>query len=232
MSHLFEAIGGEFLTTTAILQSRINQLQAVFFDWDGVFNNGTKGKETGSLFAEPDAAGTNYLRFGLWLLTGNMPTVFIITGENNPSAFHLAQREHFNGVCFGFTEKIKAFKWLQCQYGIEPQQTAFAFDDVLDLALAAQCGVRLMVRRKASPLFTQFVKQQQLADYITGSTGGENAVREICELILGLGNCYEQVFQQRIAFSEHYQQFLALKKAITPVFVTQQGKQVVVVQYP
>ncbi|WP_448520655.1 phosphatase [Rhodoflexus sp.] len=227
---LFQAIGGEFLTDPAVLQNRISRLQAVFFDWDGVFNSGTKGKQTGSPFSEPDAAGTNYLRFGLWLLSGQMPKVFIITGENNPSAFQLAQREHFDGVCFGFADKTQALAWLQEQYSIRSEQTAFAFDDVLDLALAAQCGLRLMVRRNASPMLTEYVKKQKFADYITGSTGGEHAVREICELILGLGNIYEQVLAERIAYSADYQQFLALKKTLAPVFITCQSEQVVKVQ--
>lgn len=228
---LFEAIGGEFLTEPALLRKRVSRLQAVFFDWDGVFNNGTKSKESGSSFSEPDAAGTNYLRFGLWLLTGTMSKVFIITGENNPSAFQLAQREHFDGVCFRFADKTKALEWLRQTYGISPEQTAFAFDDVLDLSLAAQCGIRLMVRRNASPMLTEYVRQQLLADYITGCSGGEHAVREIVEMLLGISECYERVLTERIAYSTAYQQFLTLKKAIEPVFVTWQGDRVAEVHF-
>jgi 3-deoxy-D-manno-octulosonate 8-phosphate phosphatase (KDO 8-P phosphatase) len=223
---LFESIGGQLLTEPTLLNKRISCLQAVFFDWDGVFNNGSKSKKSGSSFSEPDAAGTNYLRFGLWLLTGCMPKVFIITGENNPSAFQLAQRENFDGVCFRFADKTKAFSWLQQKYDISPQQTAFAFDDVLDLALAAQCSIRLMVRRKASPLLTDYVKRYQLADYITGCTGGEHAVREIVELLLGVANCYDWVLSERIAYSTAYQKFLSLKKAKETIFVTWQGDHV------
>ncbi|MCS6968797.1 MAG: phosphatase [Cytophagales bacterium] len=219
---LFEALGGEFFTCPQVIQSRITQLKAVIFDWDGVFNSGTKSKEIGSSFAEPDAAGTNYLRLGLWLLTGVMPKVFIITGEYNLSAFQLAQREHFNGVCFRFTEKMKALEWLSHCESIAPQTTAFVFDDVLDLAIASTCVLRIMVRRRASPLLAAYVKQNHLADYITGCMGGEHAVRETCELILGLGNCYEKVLYHRINYSEQYQQFLSAKKSIVPRFFTWQ----------
>lgn len=231
VSAFFESLGAEFLTEPLVLRKRIGNLQTFLFDWDGVFNDGSKSKESGSPFSEPDAAGTNYLRFGLWLLTGNMPKIFIITGENNPSAFQLAQRECFDGVCFRFPDKMQAFAWLKTQRGIQPEKTAFVFDDVLDLSLAAQCGIRLSVRRKASPLFVEYVKRHNLADYVTGCRGGENAVREICELLLGLADCYDRVLDERTAFSENYQRFLNLKKAVEPIFVTSQGGQVVQVSH-
>ena len=54
---------------------------------DGVFNNGMKTGEQGSLFSDVDAMGTNMLRFNYYLNNNKtIPLSFIITGSNNQSA--------------------------------------------------------------------------------------------------------------------------------------------------
>ena len=209
---IFEKNGGEFSLPFSTITEKLANIKAFLFDWDGVFNAGIKGENVHSTFSEADSMGTNLLRFSYWLKTGKIPFTAIITGENNLSAFKLAKRECFNAVYYGFNHKIQALEHIKQYYLIEDKEVSFCFDDVLDLSLAQQAGLRFVMRRNASPLFLEYIKKNNLGDYISANEGQNHAVREICELILGLNNQYEDVLNQRIAYNEAYQQYLIEKK--------------------
>ena len=44
----FIEIGGEFITPFSILEQKVQNIQAIIFDWDGVFNNGIKQQGIGT----------------------------------------------------------------------------------------------------------------------------------------------------------------------------------------
>ncbi len=223
----FTALGGEFRTPYQKIQAKLSAIRAWVFDWDGVFNNGVKDEQTGSMFAEPDAAGSNYLRFGHWLThKQKMPFSVILTGANNPASFRFAQREHFNAVYLKVSNKIEALVHIEEEYDILPHEIAFIFDDVLDLGVASEVGLRFLVSRKASPLFANFVKTRNLCDYITANSGGSQGVREICELVLGMSGVFDKVLEERLSFSSTYAQFLKERNAARPVFYTSENGEI------
>jgi 3-deoxy-D-manno-octulosonate 8-phosphate phosphatase (KDO 8-P phosphatase) len=212
IQHLFEGQGGEFVSPLSFIQERLKNIKAYIFDWDGVFNNGAKTDNAGSSYSEIDSMGTNLLRLAYWLSNNeNLPFIAIITGENNQTAIKLAEREHFNHIYFNFKNKIQAFGHFIKSFNLKPEEVAFLFDDVLDIPIARICGLRFMVNRKGSPLFDKFVKQNQYCDYLTGQAGGNNAVREISELVLGLLNQFEPALKERIDFSPQYAKYLEIR---------------------
>ena len=223
----YEAIGGEFLKSPQDIVSTLEQLKGFVFDWDGVFNAGTKGVQQSSPYAEADAMGTNLLRFGYWLRHGRLPFVAIISGMHNPSAFQLAKREHFDAVYFGFPHKTEALAHLHTWRGIATQEVGFCFDDALDLAAAREAGLRFLVRRPYNPLFTDYARRHKLFDYASAGDGSQYAVREVCELLLGLMDIYERSLDERIAFGELYQRYLQERQALPTHFFRWQGGQVV-----
>ncbi|MET0462753.1 MAG: hypothetical protein ABW007_06350 [Chitinophagaceae bacterium] len=99
------------------------------------------------------------------------------------------------------------------------------FDDALDLGLAANAGLRLMVGRSGNPLFRKYVADRNLADYITSDS--PYAVREACELIMGARGNYEQAVGLRAGFADTYQQYLKQRQSITPAYFTLEGLDVV-----
>ncbi len=223
---IFEKNGGEFSLPFSSIAEKLVTIKAFLFDWDGVFNAGIKGENVHSTFSEADSMGTNLLRFSYWLKTGKIPFTAIITGENNLSAFKLAKRECFDAVYFGFDHKIHALEHIRKHYLIENNEVSFCFDDVLDLSLAYKVGLRFVMRRNASPLFLEYIKKNNLGDYVSANEGQNHAVREVCELILGLNNQYEDVLQQRIAYNEAYQQYLVEKKKIEVQFFTIKNEEI------
>jgi 3-deoxy-D-manno-octulosonate 8-phosphate phosphatase (KDO 8-P phosphatase) len=210
----FEAAGGRFVQPVEELVLRLGNCRAVVFDWDGVFNSGRKGLMASSDFSEADSMGTNMLRYGLWRKSGMLPYTAIISGENNESAIKFAQREHLTSVYTGVQNKRLVLDHLCSNEGLQPDQIACVFDDINDLPMADHCGLRFMVRRVASPLFTDYVARRSLCDYISGAESGGFAVREICELILGLMGSYHQVLDSRIAYDDDYQAYMHSRQGV------------------
>lgn len=209
----FENLGGTFRTSGDEISAALTGIKGYIFDWDGVFNNGFKPNDNGSPFSEVDAMGTNMLRFSHWLKHGELPKCYIITGANNQTALQFARREHFNGVFLNYKDKTKALNELSSTDGIQANELGFLFDDILDLGLAELCGLRLCVGRTGSPLMDDFVNQKQLFDYRTGNSGNTHAVREICELLIGLNGNYNQTIEERIQFSDQYSKYLDLRNS-------------------
>jgi 3-deoxy-D-manno-octulosonate 8-phosphate phosphatase (KDO 8-P phosphatase) len=225
-SSAFQNLGGHFVTAPGPLQKKLARIRALIFDWDGVFNAGQKGEQTTSHFTEPDSMGSNMLRFGLWLPQGSMPVVAVITGVDNRSALHLARREHFHDVYFSIRNKGLAVAHICSAHGIRPEQVACLFDDINDLEMAQACGVRCLVARKASPMFTRYVVQRGLTDYVTGCGPHRHGVREFCELALAALERYDQVIAARMSWNAQYQAYFTQRQAILTNFYTQKADQI------
>jgi 3-deoxy-D-manno-octulosonate 8-phosphate phosphatase (KDO 8-P phosphatase) len=219
----FKQIGGEFLLPFNIFSERLNKVKVFLFDWDCVFNDGIKSGAGGSPFSEADSMGINLLRFGYYLTHGKLPHTGIITGENNASAFHLANREHFDTVHFKFKHKVEALEHLAKHYNVSGEEVAFVFDDVLDVALAKVVALRLMVRRDASPLFAEYARSKGICDYVTVHAGKDHAVREVCELMIGTAYDYEKVVDSRVAFAQDYQSYLSERSKVATRFFKNEG---------
>ena len=211
---LFEQGGGEFVSPPSVFVDKLKKIKAVLFDWDGVFNDGFKKGTDGSIFSEVDAMGTNLLRFALWRVNGELPITTIITGENNPLAHALAQREHFHEVFSLAKNKAKIFHTFCEKHNLLPSEVLFFFDDILDLEVARQCNARIMIGRSSTLLLRDFAKKHSIADYITAHDGGRHGLREGCELVVGLLGQYEEVVKNRMVFSEEYQRYLAERKKV------------------
>ena len=209
---LFKAAGGEFVSPPSVFIDKLKKIKAVLFDWDGVFNDGFKQGNEGSIFSEIDAMGTNLLRFALWKMNGVLPVTAIITGENNPATLQLAQRESFHAVYSRMKDKAEAFGAFTTTYGLKTDEVLFFFDDVLDLSVALQCGCRIQIGRGSNPMLNQFVKNSELTDYITANDGGHHGLREAAELVMGLIGQFEDVVKNRMAFTENYQSYLAERR--------------------
>lgn len=209
----FTALGARFLVGADRLAERLTQIRALVFDWDGVFNSGAKGDGSPSTFNEADSMGTNLWRFALWRRHGALPLTVIVTGADNPTAERFAQREHFSLVCAGVLDKGRLLASLIERHGLATTEIACVFDDVNDLGMAAQCGVRFMVARRSSPLLAEYVAEQRLCDYVTAAASGQLAVREVAELALGLTADFAAVVDSRRKLDETYARYFAERQA-------------------
>ena len=215
----FTALGGQFVTPVGELTEKLKKIRAIVFDWDGVFNDGIKTEAGSSSFSEVDSMGTNLLRFGFWLHHGGkLPAVAIVTGVINGLADALVRREHFHACYSQAKHKVEVLAHFLEKHKLQPQEVAFFFDDALDLSVAEIAGVRIMIRRHANPLFTNYVIKNGYADYITGNQSGQFAVRESCELMLGLLGQFESVMGERLRYRPVYDNYYQQRQAIEPTY--------------
>ncbi len=210
--NIFTELGGNFCRPFAEFQGRLSKIKAYVFDWDGVFNNGIKTAHGGSPFSEVDAMGTNMLRLGHWLIHAQLPIVGVITGEDNPTALYLAQRERFHALYFKSTNKLVAFDHFLKLNNLKAEEVAFVFDDVLDLGVAERCGLRIAVKHAASPMFQNYAIKNNIVEYITAHE--VHGVREACELLLGTFGVYDKAIGHRSYFDETYKIYLSNRQKI------------------
>ncbi|MFN6037082.1 MAG: phosphatase [Bacteroidota bacterium] len=212
----FRSIGGVFLTDYPELKKKVKKIRAFVFDWDGVFNDGSKSGKNDSYFTEIDSMGTNLMRFGNWLMNNKkLPFCAIISGESNDAALFFIKREHFNAGYFRAKNKIKALDEFCKKYQVKSNEIAFFYDDVLDLPVAKKVGLRICMRRNANPVFNNYLKKNKLADYLTGSTCGNFALREACELVMFLQGNSENVLNERVENSELYSEFIRQRNSVS-----------------
>jgi 3-deoxy-D-manno-octulosonate 8-phosphate phosphatase (KDO 8-P phosphatase) len=165
--------------------------------------------------------GTNLLRYALWRAHGQLPIAALITGAENPSARAFALREHFHAVYFGVRNKTVAIEALCRTHRVSSDRLVCIFDDVNDLGMAFACGIRVFVQRSASPLLRDYVVRQGLCDYVTAHSSERHAVREVCELLLGLLGSFEAVVASRVAWDPSYAEYFAKRQALPTEFVDQ-----------
>lgn len=224
---IFTETGGTFLSSPEQITEKLKHIKAFLFDWDGVFNSGEKNENASSNFSEVDSMGVNMLRFSSWLETKKIPSAAIISGESNNAAFHFARREHFNSSYSKMMHKIRALDHFCNAHQLKHNEIIYVFDDVLDISIAKECGLRIFVRRKANPLFNEYILKNNLADYMTASESGHFAVRESCELLMGLMNRYDEAIGSRSDFSKEYQKYLEERNKISASFFILASDQII-----
>jgi 3-deoxy-D-manno-octulosonate 8-phosphate phosphatase (KDO 8-P phosphatase) len=210
----FVKLGGTFLTPPEVIYSSLTSVKAFVFDWDGVFNDGRKTNDADSTFSEVDSMGINLLRFDYWLRYNRIPLIFIITGMKNKAVTYFSKREHLDGIFLNIKNKRKALESICKKYTIAAKEIAFIFDDVLDIEVAKLSGLSFFVGRKSNPLLMDYVVQNKICNYISAFSGENHAVREICELIIGLSGDYNRALELRIQFKGEYEEYLKERSTI------------------
>lgn len=221
----FSDIGGQFLSSAFDLQERLPKIKAYIYDWDGVFNDGSKRGSEGSGYSEVDSAGLRLLRYAHYHRYGQIPLLGVVTGATNPSAQAFMESHNADFIYQKALRKGQALQHLMQHFRLEPHEICYVFDDVLDLAIAREVGLRFCVGRLANPLFLGLVAGSKLADYISASQGNEHAVREVSELLIGLMGNYTEVIQEFISGQEDYIKFKgAIAQARLQNFEFRKGK--------
>jgi 3-deoxy-D-manno-octulosonate 8-phosphate phosphatase (KDO 8-P phosphatase) len=215
------ALGAKFVTPFDEVKTKLQNIKAIIYDWDGVFNDGSKTANGSSNFSEVDSMGTNLLRYSFYLKTGNLPLSAVISGEKNETAFYFSKRECFHYSVFkASNNKLDALNIICEKEKIKPSEVLYVFDDVLDLCIAEICGLRVLVNQKVNPLFINYCVKNNLVDYLTAASGGSFAVREATELMIELNGNYEKVLADRKDNVASYQSYLEKRRAVETQYYT------------
>lgn len=165
----------------AQVYARAAAVRLVIFDVDGVLTDG-------SLFYGDD--GKEYKAFsardghGIKMLRAAGVESAIITGRTSRVVLHRAKDLNISRVFQGAEDKLQPYQRLLQETGLDPEQTAYMGDDIIDLPILKRCGLAITV-----PDAPELVRSQ--AHYVTRAAAGRGAVREACELIMRAQGTWE-----------------------------------------
>lgn len=158
---------------TQILQ-KATTIKCAIFDVDGVLTDGRL-----YFGAEGEALKVMHVQdgLGLKLLQKSGVAVAIISSRQSAIVTNRLKDLGIAHIYQGQENKQLPFQELLAKLKISAEQVAYTGDDLPDLPLLQQVGLGICVAN-AHPLLKQFASWQ------TEATGGNGAVREICELIM------------------------------------------------
>lgn len=156
------------------LTHRARQVRLLALDVDGLLTDGrlyfqADGIET-KAFHTQDGLGIKLLRQAGF-------DIALITGRSSPMVTRRAAALNIEHVIQGRDDKIGALHELCQNLDLEWQQTAYAGDDLPDLAAIKRAGLGISV-----PNAPDYIRAH--ADWVTQRSGGYGAVREICDALL------------------------------------------------
>ncbi len=162
------------------LVERLRRVRLLCLDVDGVLTDGHLYWSQNP--AEPSGAGVWWQRFyvsdgyGIRLLQEAGVELCILSGGDVRSARDRAAHLGIKHAYFGLSDKLAVYRDVAGALGIEPAQTAFVGDELIDIPLLSIAGFAATV--PAAP-----PEVKRAAHYVTDHAGGYGAVREVADLI-------------------------------------------------
>jgi 3-deoxy-D-manno-octulosonate 8-phosphate phosphatase (KDO 8-P phosphatase) len=150
-------------------------LKLVVFDVDGVFTDGriwlgSDGTEF-KAFSVRDGVGVKAL------LSAGLE-VAIISGRSSPAVDRRMAELGVRHVVQGCSDKAPALRQVIERLGLEPSHVAYLGDDIPDLPAMRIAALPAAVKEAPAEV-------RALAAWISSAPGGQGAVREFCEFLLG-----------------------------------------------
>jgi 3-deoxy-D-manno-octulosonate 8-phosphate phosphatase (KDO 8-P phosphatase) len=165
------------------LAERAARIRLLALDVDGVLTDGrihyTDSGEEMKSFSILDGLGIKLLR-----RSGIM--VAIITARRSTTVERRARELGIDHCLQGREDKLEALKELLAETGIALEETAYMGDDLPDLRAILAVGMGLTVANASREVARRALWQSQ-------ARGGNGAVREACEMLLGARGQLESV---------------------------------------
>ena len=159
--------------STAVVE-RVQQLQLMAFDVDGVL---TDGRLWYSAQGEQLKAFHVLDGHGLKLLMESGITVALITGRDGAVVGRRAAELGIAHVQHGIRDKAAAIQSLAQDLNLDLSQIGYMGDDIIDVPALQRVGFAASVPN--APVYVS-----QAAHWVSTNFGGAGAVRDCCDLIL------------------------------------------------
>jgi len=154
--------------------NKASKIKLALFDVDGVLTDGklhysAEGEQV-KVFHALDGHGLKMLQtVGI--------EVGVISARNSSALQNRLRDLGISHGELGVHDKQQVFEKLLDQLQLSGEQCAFTGDDVIDLPVMQQCGLKLSVQNG------HFIVRET-ADWVAPLAGGEGAVRAICDVLL------------------------------------------------
>jgi len=166
---------------------RASKVKLLVLDVDGVLTNGqvwigADGKESLKAFDIQDGLGIKLLE------QCGIPTA-IITGRNSKMVLARCEELGIKHVHMGVENKAIALNQVIQALGISTSDCAVMGDDWPDLQMMKNAGLRICPAQGHEAV-------KEVAHLVTTKSGGNSAVREVCDLILKAQSRYEELLNE------------------------------------
>lgn len=170
---------------------RARHVQMLVMDVDGVLTDGKVlygDQFEGVLFNVHDGTGIKYLhRSGI--------RTAIITGRDMPGVRARAESLGIEHVIQGAKVKLDAYDCLLQQTGLDDRSVAYIGDDLTDIPVMLRVRLAVAVPNASEEVF-------RFAHMVTGTPGGEGAVREVAEFILKAQEKWQTILARYLQSTE------------------------------
>ncbi|RAP37836.1 3-deoxy-D-manno-octulosonate 8-phosphate phosphatase [Legionella quinlivanii] len=170
------------------LFERAKKVKCLICDIDGVM---TDGKVYIGSSGEDTRAFNAHDGIGMQMLIAAGIHLAVITTSNSNVIYERMQKVGIMCFC-GQVDKRKAYTQIKEELQLHDGDFAYIGDDLSDLMIIKQVGLGITV-----PNAVQQVKEW--SHWITERSGGEGAVREICEIILMSQDKFEMALEGYLA---------------------------------
>ncbi len=167
------------------LLARAAAIKLLLLDVDGVLTDGTlhyssNGQEAKAFHTQDG--------FGLRLLREAGIATGIITARKSEAVARRAAELKISYLHQGVPNKLDAFREISRQSGHKPFEIAYMGDDWLDLSLLTRVGLAVSPANGVPEV-------QAACHYTTKRSGGQGAVRDLCDLLLRARGLEQQLLQ-------------------------------------
>ena len=153
----------------------LKRIRALVLDVDGVLTDG-------GMYYGPSGEGLKRFNvkdgMGLRLVLEAGIAVALISGEASEILRRRAEKLQIADVFIGVEDKLKTLEGFLSARKIAFEEAAYVGDDVNDLPPMGKVGLPVAVADAVPPV-------RKAAKWVTSRRGGDAAVREVCDMILG-----------------------------------------------
>lgn len=165
------------------LLSKAKNVKLLVMDCDGVLSDGriiydANGVETKNFHVQDG--------FGIELIHQAGIKTAIITGRSSPIVEKRAKELNITHFLQGRPDKLDALNEILADSGISLAECAYIGDDWVDIKALQAVGFAVAVANANGEVIKR-------VDMVTTRTGGQGAVRELCDLILKATGDYEAI---------------------------------------
>jgi 3-deoxy-D-manno-octulosonate 8-phosphate phosphatase (KDO 8-P phosphatase) len=165
--------------------AKLANIQLIIFDIDGVMTDGklyfSASGDTLKGFNAKDG-------LGLKMLMQSGIEVAIITGRTSAIVAQRAKELGIEQVYQGQKNKVIAYDDCQQHFKLAAEHIAYMGDDINDIPVMRKVGLSI------APANAQY-EVQEIADYTCKVSGGDGAVREVCDMILKTQDKWQQAIE-------------------------------------
>ncbi len=175
------------------LADQLSTVRLMVFDADGVLT-------PGNLIYGPDGEALKefHAHDGLGIVMARVAGIklAVLTGRNSDIVARRCTELRFDAIKLARFDKVVALEEILAETGCKAEETLYVGDDLIDLP--AMFAVAVPVAVPAAP-----VEVRQNSCYVTTTSGGQGAVREIIDLVLKSSGLYTLALERLLDKAWH-----------------------------